>query len=274
MNRADSYSIMGAYNKFRGEHCCESKYLLDDILRKEWGYEGTVISDWGAVHHTKEAAQCSLDVEMSVTDNFDEYFMAQPLREAVENGEIEESLVDEKVRRILWMMLQLHMFDVDKEKKIVVETERKAGCYNTPRHREVVLKTARESLVLLKNEDNLLPLAKKELKKLLVIGCNADRIHSNGGGSAEIKALYEISPLMGLLTRSGGNCQVKYVKGYYEEKKEESDTNWQEDSLKDGGGREREVAAISEETAKKRKELLEEAVRYAKEYEHVIFVGV
>lgn len=273
VNRADSYSLMGAYNRFRGEFCSESKNLLNGILRNEWGYEGAIISDWGAVHHTNEASQSSLDLEMSVTDNFDDYYMAQPLKRAIEAGEIQEELIDEKVRHILWMMLQLRMFEVDCEKKIAVETERKAGCYNTPQHRASVLKAARESIVLLKNEEHTLPLAKKKVKKLLVIGQNANRIHSNGGGSAEIKALYEISPLMGLMTQLGGNCQVKFVKGYYEEKKEEDGTNWQEDSLKDGGGRDRENIAVSEAIAKRRKELLDEAVRYAKEYDHVIFVG-
>lgn len=273
VNRADSYSIMGAYNLIRGEHCCESQFLLNGILRKEWGYEGTVISDWGGAHHTKEAARSSLDLEMSVTDNFDEYCLAQPLKKAVEEGDIEEELVNEKVRHILWLMMTLHMFDVDKEKNIVVDTERKAGCYNTPAHREAVLRAARESIVLLKNEDNRLPLEKKKLKKLLVIGQNGDKIHSNGGGSAEIKALYEISPLMGLMSHLGGNCQVKFVKGYYEDWKKEDGTNWQEDSLKEGGGKEREAVWVSEETAKMRKELLEEAVKYAKEYEQVIFVG-
>ena len=273
VNRAHSYSLMGAYNQFRGEFCSESTYLLDEILRKEWGYEGVVISDWGAVHHTKEAAQCSLDLEMSVTDDFDDYFMAQPLKKAVEAGEIEETQIDEKVRHILWMMLQLNLFEVDTEKRIAVETRRKAGFYNAPSHRESTLKAAREAIVLLKNENQILPFEKKKLKKLLVIGQNANRIHSNGGGSAEIKALYEISPLLGMMTQLGGNSQVKFVKGYYEDQKAEDATNWQEDSLADGGGRERETVAVSEELAKKRKELLEEAVRYAKEYEYVIFVG-
>ena len=94
VNRGGSYSIMGAYNRLRGEHCCESRFLLDGVLRKEWGYEGTVISDWGAVHHTKEAAHSGLDLEMSVTSDFDEYCMAQPLKKAVENGEVDEDAVE------------------------------------------------------------------------------------------------------------------------------------------------------------------------------------
>lgn len=100
---------MGAYNKLYGEHCCQSQYLLNDLLRKEWSYEGVVVSDWGGVHDTKLAAMSELDIEMSVTDNFDEYYMASPLKKAVEEGSIPECRIDEKVTRILALMMQLHM---------------------------------------------------------------------------------------------------------------------------------------------------------------------
>ena len=273
VNRADSYSVMGAYNLVRGEHCCESRFLLNEILRKEWGYEGAVISDWGAVHQTKEAAAGGLDLEMSVTNNFDEYCLAQPLKKAVEDGEIEEEAVNEKVRHLLWLMLTLHMLDVDIEKKTILPAKRKTGCYNIPEHRKVTLRTAREAIVLLKNEGQCLPLKQEKLKKLLIIGQNGNRIHSDGGGSAEIKALYEISPLMGLMSRLGGNCQIKFVRGYYEDEVIGDGKNWQEDSLKEGGGKERDSIRISEEIAGRRRALLEEAVSYAKEYDHVIFIG-
>ena len=173
---------MGAYNLIKGEHCCQSKYLLEDILRKEWEYDGVVISDWGAVHDTDLAANSELDVEMSVTDDFDRYFMADPLKQKIESGEISESVV------------------------------------------------------LLKNQTGKLPLSVKETKKLLVIGENAECTHANGGGSAEIKALYEITPLMGIKTLLGGNAEVRFVPGYCrDEKKEESDANWQETSLVEMG---------------------------------------
>ncbi len=262
---AKSYSLMGAYNRFRGEHCCESKGLLNEILRKEWGYDGMVVSDWGAVHRTKEAAESGLDIEMSVTDNFDEYCMAEPLKEAVEKGEISESLIDEKVRNILRLMFRLHMLDQEK---------RQRGSYNTPEHRAAVLETARESVILLKNEENLLPLS-KETKRVLVIGDNASRIHSNGGGSAEIKALYEISPLMGIKKLLGGNAEVTYVPGYFaddcEEQKE--DVNWQADSLENGGGDAKGGQQKAEWILEKQQALRSEAVKLAAEYEQVILVG-
>ena len=86
MQEGGSYSLMGAYNKLNGTHCCENKELLDFILREEWGYDGTVISDWGAVHKTKEAAEVTMDVEMSVFADFDNYVFANPLKEAIEKG--------------------------------------------------------------------------------------------------------------------------------------------------------------------------------------------
>ncbi len=276
VKRADTYSLMGAYNLLNGAHCCENKELLDKLLREEWGYDGTVISDWGAVHKTKEAAECTLDVEMSVFDNFDDYVLANPLKEAIQKGEIEESCIDDKVRNILRMMFRLKMIGEKAD-------ERKTGTYNTPEHRQAIMDVARESVILLKNEDNRLPIQTKGLKKIAVIGCNAEMIHSNGGGSAEIKALYEISPLMGLKSKLGGNVEVAYAKGYYiPEKENSSDENWQAASLEDQKSEEYKAALkAKEEKEKKRaeegkvksKELLEEAVKLASSCEEVIFVG-
>lgn len=246
VKKGGAYAIMGAYNKIRNEHCCQSDFLLKDILRDEWNYDGVVVSDWGAVHDTEKAANSQLDIEMSVTNDFDDYFMADPLKKKIEAGEIDEKVVDEKVLRILNLMIKLHMLD----------GKRKSGAYNTPEHREKALKIAEESVVLLKNEEKILPLQKDKLKKVLLIGRNAEQIHSNNGGSAEIKALYEITPLMGLKTHLGGNVQVDYVAGYDKDvKKEESDKNWQETSLENGGGSVKEQTE-NEEILKRRKELL------------------
>ncbi len=285
-----AYSIMGAYNKINGYHCCENKNLLDLVLRNEWGFDGTVISDWGGVHKTKEAAECSLDIEMSVFPDFDEYKLANPLKEAIRKGEIPEEAVDAKVRNILRMMFRLKMIGKQKE-------ERKAGSYNTPDHREMALRTAEESMILLKNDNHTLPLHAGKVKKLVVIGQNAAKIHSDGGGSAEIKALYEICPLMGLKTYLGGNTKVQYLKGYYvPEKPKTFDHNWQADSLDDlkdtnigmavrdeanenemhRKGEEERLAQIEKEKAEiheKNKTLFAQAVEAAKDGDAVIFVG-
>ena len=287
-----SYSIMGAYNKINGFHCCENKSLLDGVLREEWGYDGAVISDWGGVHKTKEAAECSIDLEMSVFPDFDDYKLANPLKELIQKGEISEDVVDAKVRNLLRMMYRLKMIGPKKE-------SRKAGTYNAPAHRETALRAAQESMVLLKNEDHILPLDPKKVKKLVVIGANAAMLHANGGGSAEIKALYEICPLAGLKMYLGGNTQVKYVKGYYvPEKLQESDISWQATSIDDEKGIEVGQAVRDESSeqanaryrrdAKERLEALErekaeahekneklfaQAIEAAKDADAVIFVG-
>ncbi len=262
-----AYSLMGAYNLYKGKHCCENKELLNEMLRKEWGYDGMVVSDWGAVHKTKEAAESGLDIEMSVTYQFDEYCLAQPLKEAVEKGEVAETLLDEKVRNILRMMFRLRMIGEEKDR-------RKAGCYNTPQHRQSVLEAARESVILLKNEEKKLPLSTKT-ERILVIGDNADRIHSNGGGSAEIKALYEISPLLGIKKLLGGNTQIDFARGYLADDMEAQtgDVNWQADSLENGGGSVSEAKMASRELEEKRRILRAEAVEKARQYDTVILIG-
>ncbi|MDE7231653.1 MAG: glycoside hydrolase family 3 C-terminal domain-containing protein, partial [Lachnospiraceae bacterium] len=241
---------------------------------------------------TKEAAECSIDRERSVVPDFDEYKLANPLKELIQKGEISEAVVDAKVRNLLRMMYRLKMIGPKKE-------SRKAGTYNAPAHREAALRTAQESMILLKNEDHTLPLDAKKIKKLVVIGANAAMLHANGGGSAEIKALYEICPLAGLKMYLGGNTQVEYVKGYYvPQKLQESDISWQATSIDDEKGieigqavrdenseqanarhrrdaeerlktREREKAEVHEKNEK----LFAQAIEAAKDADAVIFVG-
>lgn len=196
-------AVMSAYNRFRGEYCSHNGYLLDEILRKEWGFDGAVISDWGAVHDTKAAAACGLDIEMSTDGDFEHYYLACPLLEALKNGEVKQEDVDRKIEHILTFMNKIGLFKKD----------RKSGAYNLAEHRQHILSAAEESVVLLKNE-SVLPLNKEKLKKIAVIGENAQRLHAAGGGSAEIKALYEISPILGLKMVLGGNTEICYAKGY------------------------------------------------------------
>lgn len=266
VKKGSVYTIMGAYNKLYGEHCCQSSFLLEKVLRNEWGFDGVVISDWGGVHDTEKAALSQLDIEMSVTSDFDDYFMARPLKEKIEAGEISADTVDQKVLRILKLMQKLHMFDGN----------RKSGAYNTEAHRRKTLETARESVILLKNNKNILPLKADKLKRILVVGENAQYLHASGGGSAEIKALYEISPLMGLKSHLGGNVCINYVQGYCssidEDGKGVQNENWQATSLENGG---QGLKADTEDTLLKEKcnKLCEEAVRLAPGYDTVIYIG-
>ncbi len=205
VTKGKAKGVMGAYNKLRGMHCCHNDYLLKQVLREEWGFEGILVSDWGGVHSTKAAMENGLDMEMSVTNDFDEYYMANPLKEAIEKGEYPIELLNEKIMHILTVMNELHMLD----------GERKAGSYNDIEDKQVLRRAAEESIVLLKNEDGLLPLDAKKIKKLLVVGENANRRQAPGGGSAEIKALYEITPLLGLNMLLGGNTEITYIPGYH-----------------------------------------------------------
>lgn len=270
VSKGESYSVMGAYNRLYGEYCSQSKYLLDNILRKEWEYDGLVVSDWGAVHDTRQAAESGLDVEMSVGPDFDNYYMAKPLLEAVKSGKIKEEYIDKKVRNVLRTMLRLKMVGDEQKKRI-------SGTYNDPQHREIILKCAEESIILLKNDKKVLPLNKSGIRKLAVIGHNAVCLHAFGGGSAEIKALYEISPLMGLKMELGGNTEIKYARGYYVPPKKLREVNWQQDSLNLTKDDERanEIRSELERASMLQEELLNEAVELAKENENVIiFAGL
>lgn len=269
ISEGESYTIMGAYNRLYGEFCSHSKYLLTKILREEWGYDGAVISDWGAVHDTKEAAESDLDVEMSVGADFDNYYMANPLLEAVRSGQIKEEYIDKKIRNILRTMLRLKMLGEENKNRI-------SGTYNSPVHQKMILECAEEAIILLKNEENILPLDKTKIKTLAVIGQNGERLHAGGGGSAEIKALYEISPILGLKMELGGNVCIKYAKGYYVPSKKERKKNWQQDSLNNKGEEEMiKAQQTSEEIYRRQEELLKEAIDLAKETENVIiFAGL
>ena len=285
VRKAKSRAVMAAYNLVRGKHCCENKWLLNEHLRGTWKYDGLIVSDWGGNHDTKDAAESALDVEMGVKPDFDNYFMADPLLKMVKSGEIDESLIDEKIRNILRFMLYIRMIDVEMyeaktkggkviKAKAVPVADRDRGCYSTVNHIEKALDTAREAVVLLKNENGRLPINPQKTKKILVIGDNANRKQANGGGSAEIKALFEITPLLGIAKAFGGNTQVKYTKGYYVPPKKTEEFNWQAESVNieviyQAVAQKKDTAADK----KKGKELRDEAVKLAKEYDEVIFVG-
>lgn len=266
VKRGGTWTLMGAYNRYQGEHCCHNKKLLCDILRNEWEFDGVVISDWGGVHDTKQAAENGLDIEMSVTNLFDEYYMADPMKEKIELGELSEDLLNGKVKNILILMNRLHMLD----------GERQAGTYNSRENQQAILECAREGIVLLKNEDNLLPINMSGKKHLAVIGENAVKQHSSGGGSAAVKALYELTPLMGLKSELGGNIHIEYVPGYSSQKENTDEKeNWQSSSLEDRIYKNSFQERTDEAAEIQKEEMIREAVELAKRSSDVLlFVGL
>ena len=205
VQEADVYTIMGAYNKFRGVYCCESKYLLTDILRGDWSFDGVVISDWDATHSTVEAANNGLDLEMGTTaDTYEDYFFAKPLIKAVESGDVKIETVDAKVKNILRVMHKTKMFDDNRCK----------GSYNTKEHYQAAYKVASEAIVLLKNDNEFLPLDRNTISSIAVIGDNATRKHCEGGFSSSVKAKYEITPLEGIKDEVRSSVKIQFAQGY------------------------------------------------------------
>lgn len=198
-------TIMGAYNKFRGQWCCQNDYLLNQILKEEWGFAGATISDWNGVHNTYEAAYCGMDIEMGTdASSYENYYLSKPFKSAIENGEIEEDIVNDKVRRILYVLFSIGAIGEKKD-------SRPSGERNTKKHHQAALNIAREAIVLLKNKDNILPFDPLTVKKVLVIGDNAKIKHHSGGNSSAVKALYETTPLDAISKLLGDGVEVEHI---------------------------------------------------------------
>ncbi len=200
-------TVMAAYNKFRGEFCAENNYLVRKILRNEWGFDGVYVTDWGAAHSTIPSMEAGLDLEMgTLIDKYEDWYYANPLIEAVKSGKIPMSLVDEKVGDVLRVMIKTNVLDPKKRFG--------PGSMNTKEHQQATYDAAAEAIVLLNNQNNLLPLDFSSIKSLAVIGDNATRKHSNGGLSSEIKAVYEVTPLEALRAKWGDKVDIRFAQGY------------------------------------------------------------
>jgi len=202
-------TLMGSYNKFRGQWASQSHYLLQQILRNEWGFKGLVISDWDAVTNTMQALWNGMDLEMGTdlhmlpNPQYGKFFMGDTVVSLVKSKKFPEYMVDEKVRRILYTMFKTGMIEGKDQRK---------GEYNTKAHQATSAKIAEEGIVLLKNT-GILPLKKSAVKSVAVIGYNATRPQSMGGGSSQVRAFYEITPLAGIQNHAG-KIKVNYAKGY------------------------------------------------------------
>lgn len=209
------WSIMGAYNKVRGTHATHHEMLNNKILKGEWNFDGCVISDWGATHDTYEAAMYGLDIEMgSYTDGlvaesefgYDDYYLGKKYREMIKEGKIPMEVVDEKAARVLRLIFRTSM-----------NRQRGFGAMNSEEHENVAYEIATEGIVLLKNDKatnkkQLLPVNAGQCNKILIVGDNATRNLTQGGGSSELKAKKVISPLDAFRKRF--KDKIIYSQGY------------------------------------------------------------
>lgn len=213
VQEAGVLSVMGAYNQLRGQHCCENDYLLNHVLKDQWGFPGLVMSDWGGVHNTDLAAVNGMDLEMGTrtTPPFDTAYLGAAYLAGLKSGRYPLSALDDKVRRHLYVMFQLNLIH---DPAAPVDTNgQPKGVLSTKEHQDIARKIAEESIVLLKNE-KLLPLDPARLQTVAIIGANAVAKFSSGGGAANIKAPYEITALEGISNRLGAGVKIIYSPGY------------------------------------------------------------
>jgi len=205
------WSIMGSYNQFRGQHCCHNDLLLNRILKTDWKFDGAVVSDWGGVHDTKQAALNGLDIEMgsytnglssTATFGYNDYYLANPFLELVKKGEVPVKVLDDKASRVLRLIF-----------RTIMSKNRPFGRFVCADHSQTALKVAEEGIVLLKNEKQFFPVPAGKYQKILVVGENATRSVTKGGGSSTLKVKYEVSPLDGLIA-AYGKGHVVYCQGY------------------------------------------------------------
>jgi beta-glucosidase len=201
VKEAQPWTVMCSYNRINGAYSSENRYLLRDILKEEWGFDGFVVSDWGAVHNRVASANGGVDLEMPGTVNW----AMNDLLYGIRNGSVDENLVDDKVRRILRVIELAGLFDGP-----LPEGD---GVCNTPKNQALAREAAGEAIVLLKNENHLLPLDDDLLKTIAVIGPNAVDASFEGGGSSRVNPYYAISPLEGLQNRCNGKIEISYSRG-------------------------------------------------------------
>ena len=210
VQEAGVLTIMGAYNLFRGQHCCENDYLLNKILKNEWGFKGLVMSDWSGVHSTELAAMNGMDLEMGTRPPYTNNFLANPFLAGLNSGKFPMSVLDDKVRRHIYVMFKLNMIH---DPAATTANPGNKGVLSTKEHQEVARRVAEESIVLLKNE-KFLPLNPAKLKTIAIIGVNAMGKFASGGGAANIKAPYEITAFAGISNRIGSSVKIIYAPGY------------------------------------------------------------
>ena len=256
VQEGNTWAIMGSYNLYKDQHVCHNQYLLNDILKGEWGFDGVVVSDWGGVHDTDQAITNGLDMEFGSWTNglsngtsnaYDNYYLAQPYLERIKSGKVGTKELDDKVRRILRLAFRTTM-----------DRNRPYGTMRSPEHYDAARKIGEAGIVLLQNNNDLLPIDLDKTKKIAVIGENAVKMMTVGGGSSSLKVQREISPLDGIRNRVGNKAEVVYARGYVGDASGEYNGVVSGQNLKDDRTPE---------------ELIAEAVRVAGEADYVIFIG-
>lgn len=251
-----AWSIMPGYNKYNGDHSCENRTLLLDILKGDWGFDGVAISDWGAVHNTEKVAQNGLDMEFGSWTNglnwgasnaYDDYFLAKPYEKLILEGKLPMSDLDDKAARVLRLIMRTEM-----------NRNRPYGSLNSDEHYAAARKIGGEGIVLLKNDNNVLPVA-QGVKKILVVGENAIKMMTVGGGSSSLKAQRETLPLEGIKNAAAAKgIEVAYERGYV------GDITGEYNGVKTGQD-------LSE--SRSSEQLIADAVKAAKDADMVIFIG-
>lgn len=251
-----AWSIMGAYNLYNDEHLCHNQRMLNDILKGEWGFDGVVISDWGGTHDTRQAITNGLDLEFGSWTNglsagtrnaYDNYYLAKPYLDLIKSGEVGTEELDDKARRVLRLIFRTAM-----------DSRPGYGALCADEHYDAARRIGDEGIVLLKNDNATLPLKLDGTKKILVVGENAVKMMTVGGGSSSLKAQHEISPLDGLRAAVPAGVEVEYVRGYVGDVTGEYNGVTTGQDLKDDRSAD---------------ELIAEAVAKAKDADYVIFFG-
>ena len=230
VQKGGAWAIMGAYNLYKNQHNCHNEILLNKILKHDWGFDGVVISDWGGCHDTDEAVKNGLDLEfgtwtdgltMGATNAYDNYYLADAYKKLIKEGKYTTKELDEKVRRVLRLFFRTTM-----------QRNKPFGFLCSESHYDAALKIAQEGIVLLKNEATpypsigrgekapLLPLDVSKMKRILVVGENAIKMMTVGGGSSSLKVQHEILPLDGINSKlpsplgEGQGVRLDYARGY------------------------------------------------------------
>lgn len=252
-----TWGIMGAYNLYKNQHNCHNEIMLNKILKTDWGYDGVVVSDWGGAHDTDQAVKYGLDMEfgtwtdgltMGATNAYDNYYLAAPYKKLIKEGKYTTKELDEKVRRILRLFYRTTM-----------NRNRPYGFLCSDAHYEVARKIAGEGIVLLQNKGNLLPMSLGAGKKVLVVGENAIKMMTVGGGSSSLKVQREVLPLEGIeeaCKAAGATCD--FARGYV------GDINQSYNGV---------VVGRNLKDDRSKEELINEAVEKAKGVDYVIVVG-